>query len=168
MNRPKAVGPRSQRSYRLTRISALAALSVIGSLIHLPGPLPSIAFDSAPGFFAALFFGAEDGAMVCAVGHLATSVISGFPLGILHIPIALGLGAAGATIGMINRFDYPSSYILALLVGVAINTGLVILVVPLMGWDATLGLIPFLLLGSSVNASVAGAAYVAVKGRLRL
>jgi uncharacterized membrane protein len=168
MSKDRVSSLRTRPSYRVARISALAAMSVIGSFIHLPGPITTIAFDSAPGFFAALFFGAGDGAIVCALGHLATSTINGFPLGILHLPIAIGLGAAGAAIGTINRFEYRLSYVPALLAGIAINTGLVVIVAPSMGWDATLSLIPFLLLASTINAIVAGATYVAVKGRLHL
>lgn len=159
---------RAQRSYRLARISALSALSVIGSLIHLPSPIPTVAFDSSPGFFAALFFGAGDGALVSGIGHLVTSILNGFPLGVLHIPIALGLGLAGATIGWINQLEQRWAFVPALVAGIGINTGLVVIAVPQLGWAATLSLVPFLLLASSVNAAVAGAAYVGVRGRIRL
>ena len=141
-------------------------MSVIGSFIPLPG-FPTIAFDSAPGFFAALFFGPGDGAIVCAIGHLATSTVHGFPLGILHLPIAFGLAIAGATIGLINKLKHRLSFVPALIAGIAINTGLVVVVAPSMGWAATLSLVPFLLLGSIFNAIVAGATYVGVRGRLR-
>ena len=167
MSKGKVSSLRMRPSYRVARISVLAALSVIGSFIHLPGPFSTIAFDSSPGFFAALLFGAGDGAIVCAVGHLATSIVNGFPLGILHLPIAIGLAIAGATIGLINKLEHRLSFVPALIAGIAINTGLVIVVAPSMGWAATLGLVPFLLFASIANAIVAGAAYVGVRGRLR-
>jgi hypothetical protein len=93
--------------------------------------------------------------------------VNGFPLGILHLPIALGLAIAGATIGLINKLEHRLSFVPALIAGIAINTGLVIVVAPSMGWAATLGLVPFLLFASIANAIVAGAAYVGVRGRLR-
>ncbi len=40
------------------------------------------------------------------------------------------------------------SFVPALIAGIAINTGLVVVVAPSMGWAATLSLVPFLLLGS--------------------
>jgi uncharacterized membrane protein len=141
-------------------------MSVIGSFIHFPAPIPTIAFDSSPGFFAALYFGVGDGALVSGIGHLVTSIVNGFPLGILHLPIALGLGVAGAAIGLTNRLERRWSFLPALAVGIAINTGLVMIVVPSLGWAAALSLVPFLLLASSVNAAVAGATYVGVRGRL--
>jgi riboflavin transporter len=167
MSKSRVSSLRSRPSYRVARISALAALSVIGSFIHLPGPFSTIAFDSSPGFFAALFYGASDGAVVCAIGHLATSIVNGFPLGILHLPIAIGLAVAGAVVGSINKIEYRLSYVPALITGIVINTSLVIVVAPSIGWAATMSLVPFLLFASIANAIVAGATYVGARGRLR-
>jgi riboflavin transporter FmnP len=155
-------------AYRIARIAVLSSLSVVGSFMHLPGPIPSVAFDSWPGFFAALYFGAFDGALVSGIGHVATSIINGFPLGILHFPIALGLAFAGWAIGVVNRLNRSWGLVAALIVGVAINTGLVIVAVPALGWAATISFAPFLLFAACVNALVAGLAYSALRGRLRL
>ena len=155
-------------AYRVARISVLATLSAVGSFIHLPGPIPSVAFDSWPGFFAALYFGAFDGAIVSGLGHIATSIVNGFPLGVLHLPIALGLSLAGWTIGVVNRLNHEYGFVAALAVGVSINTGLVIVALPALGWATTIALIPFLFLAASANAIVAGLAYSAVRGKLKL
>ena len=64
--------PRRPGSYQLTRI-ALSALSVVGAFTPLPGPVQTVAFDSAPGLFAALMNGSIDRAAVCGIGHVATS-----------------------------------------------------------------------------------------------
>ena len=54
-------------TYRVARIAALSA-SVVGSFIHpLPSLVPTVALDSAPGFFVALYFGPFDG--FCVTGH---------------------------------------------------------------------------------------------------
>lgn len=159
---------RVPRTYRLARISVFSALSVIGSFIHPPSPIQTVAFDSSPGFFAALYFGALDGASVSGIGHVVTSIINGFPLGILHLPIALGMAAAGAAIGFVNRVNPRWGFIAAVLVGVAINTGLVVVVVPALGWGAALAFLPFLFLAASLNGIVAALAYVGVRGTLRL
>jgi uncharacterized membrane protein len=155
-------------AYRVARLSVLSTLSVVGSFIHLPAPIPSVALDSWPGFFAALYFGAFDGCLVSGFGHLATSMVNGFPLGILHFPIALGLGFAGWAIGVINRVNYRWGFIVALGVGVGINTGLVIVVVPALGLAATIGFIPFLFIAACVNALVAGLAYSALRGQPKI
>lgn len=154
---------RTPRAYRLTRISALSALAVVGSFIHLPGPVQTVAFDSAPGFFAALFFGSVDGAAVCGLGHIATAIVNGFPLGILHLPIALGLAIAGAAIGSLN-LKYGA--VPGVIVGIVINVGLVLIAVPALGWQATISFVPFLTLAAIANALVALLAYRGLKGRV--
>jgi uncharacterized membrane protein len=152
-------------SYRITRIAALSALSVVGSFIHLPGPVSTVAFDSSPGFFAALIFGSVDGAIVCGIGHMATAIVNGFPLGILHIPIALGLALAGAAIGSFNR---KFGIIPGAAIGIIINTVLIVTAIPVLGWDATLSFLPFLAFAAIVNMLVASVAYRSLKGRIRV
>lgn len=157
--RPK----KAPRTLLVTRITVFAALSVVGSFIHLPSPVPSVAFDSAPGFFVALYFGPLDGFCVLGLGHLATAVVSGFPLGILHLPIAVGLAFAGATTGLVNR---KWNFIPAIATGIAINTALVVLAIPVLGVAATLSFTPFLLLAAMVNGAVATLAYLTLRRRL--
>jgi uncharacterized membrane protein len=154
----------TSRTRQLASISAFSALSVVGSFIHLPGPVSTVAFDSAPGFFVALYFGPLEGAAVSGIGHMATSIVNGFPLGVLHLPIALGLAIAGGVMGFLNR---KIGYVPALIVGVAINIGLVVLAVPAMGWAATISFIPFLGLAACLNAVIAALAYVGVRNKLR-
>jgi uncharacterized membrane protein len=155
--------PRTRYSYRLTRISVLSALSVIGSFIHLPGPVQTVAFDSAPGFFAALFYGPADGAVVCGIGHMATAIVNGFPLGVLHLPIALGLALAGAAMGSFNR---RYGVIPGAAIGITINTGLIVTAIPVLGWQATLSFLPFLAFAAIANALVASFVYRSLKGRI--
>ena len=158
---------RVPRTYRLARISVFSALSVIGSFVHPPSPVQTVSFDSSPGFFAALCFGATDGALISGIGHIVTSIINGFPLGILHLPIALGMAVTGGMMGLVNRISDRCGYLVAVFVGIAINSGLVVVVVPAFGWAAALGFLPFLFFGASLNGLVAALAYVGVKGRLR-
>ncbi|MGA8857060.1 MAG: hypothetical protein WB643_07825, partial [Candidatus Bathyarchaeia archaeon] len=88
-----------------------------------------------------------------------------FPLGILHLPIALGLACAGAAIGLVK---IKLNAILGLGVGIIINTALVVLAVPAIGWGATISFIPFLFLAACANGIAAGVAYIGVRKRLRL
>ena len=151
------------RTFVLARIATFAGLSVIGSFIHLPGQVSSVAFDSAPGFFVALYFGPLDGFCVLGLGHLATAIVNGFPLGVWHFPIALGLAVAGAAVGVINR---RWNFIPAIITGIAINTALVPLAIPVLGLGATLAFTPYLLLAASLNGALASLGYVALRRRL--
>lgn len=153
------------RTYLVARITVFAALSVVGSFIHLPSPVPTVAFDSAPGFFAALYFGPLDGFCVLGLGHLATAIVNGFPLGILHLPIALGLAVAGAAVGKINK---KWNVFPAVATGIAINTALVVLAIPVLGVAATLSFTPLLFLAACVNGAIGASAYVTIRRRLRI
>jgi adenosylcobinamide-phosphate guanylyltransferase len=159
---------RTPRTYRLARISVLSALCVIGSFIHPPSPIQTVAFDSSPGFFAALYFGPLDGALVCGIGHIITSIVNGFPLGILHLPIALGMTLVGGIVGLVNNIGASRGYLAAVPIGVAINSGLVVVMVPTYGWAAALAFLPFLFVAACLNGLVAALAYLGVRGRLRL
>lgn len=156
------------RTLRIARLSIFSALCVIGSFVHPPSPIQTVAFDSCPGFFAALYFGALEGALVSGIGHLVTSFVNGLPLGILHLPIALGMALTGGTIGLVNRVGHRWGFIPAVVAGIAINTALFPIAVPALGWTASLAFVPFLLVAASLNAIVAALAFVGVRGRLRI
>jgi uncharacterized membrane protein len=153
------------RTFLVARITVFAALSVVGSFIHLPSPIPTVALDSAPGFFAALYFGPLDGFCVFGLGHLATAIVNGFPLGFLHLPIALGLAVGGAAVGIINR---KWNVFPAVATGIAINTVLVVLAIPVMGMAATLSFTPLLFLAACVNGVIGAFAYVTIRRRLSI
>ncbi len=150
----------------VARISIFTALSVIGSFINPYPPIPTIAFDSSPGFFAALYFGVLDGILITGIGHLVTAVINGFPLGSLHYIIALGMALTGGAMGLVNKTSKKWGFVPAAITGVAINTALSVVMVPTMGWAATLTFVAFpLLLAASLNAIIAVIVYLAVRAR---
>ncbi|EGD50316.1 hypothetical protein TheetDRAFT_2872 [Thermoanaerobacter ethanolicus JW 200] len=71
----------------LTLVAMLIALSAVGALIKV---FNTVAFDSMPGYFAALYLGGWYGALVISLGHMLTAITSGFPLGLTnHIYIAV-------------------------------------------------------------------------------
>jgi uncharacterized membrane protein len=77
------------------------------------------------------------------------------------------MAIAGAAIGLINRVRGGAGFVVAVVTGIAINTGLVIVAVPVLGWVSALSLLPFLFLAASLNGIAATLAYVGVRGRLR-
>ena len=179
---PKQTNPATKTSsifktsptIRTARLAIFSALSVVGSLIKIPSPIGSLAFDSFPGFFVALLFGPTEGALVSGLGHLATAATSGFPLGILHIPIAIGMALAAAAIGFLNKVHKSLAVIPALGAGVAINTVLVFPLVPWLaediniGWLIAIGYAPFLVVAATLNAILAGIIYLAVRRKMKL
>jgi uncharacterized membrane protein len=157
---------RTPNTLRAARISIFTALSVIGSFIT-PYPLiPTIAFDSSPGFFTALYFGVFDGFLITGLGHIVTAVINGFPLGPLHYIIAFGMALAGGAMGLVNKTNKKWGFIPAAITAVSINTVLSVIMVPTMGWAATLTYVTVpLLLAASLNAVLATIVYLGVRTR---
>ena len=145
----------------LAKVSVLSALCGLGSLVPFPSPVGTIALDSFPGFFAALSFGRWMGALVCFIGHVITSLVHGFPLGLLHSAIAVGMGLDGFVIGLLRKRAgvYP-----ACIAGVLVNVGLFPLATPVMGFWGALLLTPYLAVASSVNMALAFVVYRALKG----
>ena len=156
---------RTPKTLFLARISVFSALSVVGSFIHPPSPIQTVAFDSLPGFFAALYFGSYEGALVCGIGHVATSIINGLPLGLVHLLISFGMALSGGVMGLINKINHRWGFIPATTVGIVINTGLFVCVIPPLGLSTAFTFIPFLLLASSLNSIIACLTYLGVRDR---
>ena len=151
---------------RVARISIFTALSVIGSFITPYPVISTIALDSSPGFFAALYFGVIDGLLVTGLGHIVTAVINGFPLGTLHYVIAVGMALAGGAMGLVNKSNKKWGFIPGAAAAVAINTVLSVVMVPTIGWEATITSVTIpLLLAATLNAAIAVILYVAVRNR---
>ena len=76
---------------RLLILTALvAAICVIGGAVKIPvGVITTAALDSAPAFISAAFLPPIFAGAAGAIGHIATGLTSGFPLGVFHILIAI-------------------------------------------------------------------------------
>jgi len=141
----------------------LVALSYVGSHIRIFGT--TIAFDSLPGFLAALLLGPAYGAVIGFLGHLFTALMSGFPLSVpLHMVIALSMAITmlgyGWTYRLLkHRIPLKANLVITGIVGIILNgpisLGLSITALTLMaGREAGFGLIallPVLVLGAVAN-----------------
>lgn len=117
----------------------LVALSVLGSYISvpIPGLGSTIAFDSLPGFFGALYLSPALGALIGAIGHLVTALIHGFPQGLPnHILVMLFMGVACGAFGLI----YHRQKILAIITALFINSPLTLFLASVLSFQ--LGMTP--------------------------
>jgi uncharacterized membrane protein len=164
--------PQQKRRSTTIRVAATAiftALAVVGSYIPIPGPIPSLAFDSAAGFFAAMYFGLYEGAFVSAMGHLATAAIHGFPYSWLHIPIAFAMALAAISIALCIKLSKKWGFIPGAILAVIINTVVVFPLAPWLGGiEVAFALVPALLVGATINAVIAAIAYIAVRGKIKI
>jgi len=155
---------RVSKTRLLSEVAVFSALSGLGALIPIPSPVGSIALDSFPGYFMALWRGALGGALVCAIGHLLSSFRAGFPLGPLHIVIALLMAAVGVVTALLKK---RFGIIAGLIGGVSINVAGSVFVAPLLGWSMVPVIATFLLVASIVNAVIAGIIYKTLERGLR-
>lgn len=147
-------------------MAIFTALAVVGSYIPIPGPIPSLAFDSCAGFFVAMYFGVVEGAFVLGVGHLATAAIHGFPYGWLHLPIALAMALAGVAIALAVKLNRKWGFVPGAVAAVVINTVVVFPLAPWLGGLAVaFALVPALVVAATINAAIAALAYLAVRGK---
>jgi uncharacterized membrane protein len=137
----------------LSEVAIFSALSGLGALIPIPSPVGSIALDSFPGYFMALWRGALGGALVGAIGHLLSSFRAGFPLGPIHIAIALLMAAVGVVTAVLKK---RFGIIAGLVGGVFVNVAGSVLVAPVLGWSMVPVIATFLLVASVINAAIAG------------
>ena len=139
----------------LTIMAMLIALSAVGSLIKV---FNTVAFDSMPGYFAALFLGGWQGALVIALGHMLTALTSGFVLG---IPIHIYVAAQMAVYSYLFRFFYDRFNIYVGVIVATILNGPVsaLLMVPIFGWGFFVAWVGPLTVASFVNILLAALVY---------
>lgn len=74
---------------QLTYTALFAALCAIGGLVKIPLGISSTALDAAPALIAAAFLSPTLVGVSALLGHLASALYGGFPLGPFHLLVAL-------------------------------------------------------------------------------
>jgi len=155
-------GDRFWNTRRIARISIFISLSAVGALVKVPSPTGTVALDACPGFFSAVTFGAREGSIVAALGHLLTAAITGFPLGLpTHFYIAVQMSI------WVTLFYYISkkiNLVLGAVVAIICNGILSsLLMIPIGGMGLAVALLLPLTVGSVINVIVASLAHLIVK-----
>lgn len=149
----------NQKIKNLTLMAMFIALSAVGANIRVPSPTGTVAFDSAPGFLAALLLGPAHGAAAAALGHLFTSLFAGFPLTIpLHLVIAVEMAIFAAVFSALKRFNLPLAVITtSLLNGIIAPASFIPL--PQFGLAFFTAMLIPLIVASALNVACAAAIY---------
>lgn len=156
----------NKKTKNLSIMGMFIALCAIGATIKVPSPTGTVAFDSAPGFMAAVFLGPRYGAITAAFGHLITSLISGFPMSIpIHIFVACQMAFFSWAYGIIAK----KNLILATIVASLLNAVLApALLIPFFGVAFFTGMIIPLLMASFANVFVATIIYKTISASNRV
>lgn len=155
---PTVMSTKIPRERQVAEVAIFSALSAVGAMIPMPSPVGSIALDSFPGYFMAIWRGAWSGAIVCAFGHLISAFRSGLPLMHMHLPVAVLMAGVGILTAILKK---RFGVIVGLAGGVALNTIGGVLAVPVLGWGFLPVITPYLLVASTINAAAAGVIYKA-------
>ncbi|RHW38540.1 ECF transporter S component [Lysinibacillus yapensis] len=142
------------RKLKVLILTALiAAICVIGSFIKVPGFLATSALDSAPAFISVAFLPPVYSGLAGALGHLATSMLSGFPLGSFHFIIAAEMFIIVYLFNVLHRKSYNIIKWIFLIVSNGIGSALpfYFLISPAFFFSA----VPSLLIATIINAVVA-------------
>jgi uncharacterized membrane protein len=142
-------------------IGIFSALAAAGGLIKIPSPVGSIAFDSAPGYFVAAFYGPGLGAVVGLIGHLASAAVAGMPLGPLHLIVAIVMLAWCYLFGAVSRAGRSVWWVIAGAAVAVLGNGVVtpFLLVPFgLSMNVAIAILPFLVAASALNILVAAIA----------
>lgn len=138
----------------LVLTALLAALCAIGGLVKIPvSATASAALDSAPALLAAFVLPPIYAGFTGALGHIATAVSSGMPLGPLHAIIALEMFVIVLVFAYLHKKGFDKIKWLWMLVanGVLATLPFYFLISPAFFIAA----VPNLLLATAVNIVVA-------------
>jgi len=141
------------------------ALSLVGSYIKIFG---TIAFDSLPGFLAALLLGPVYGALIGFLGHIFTALTSGFPLSVpMHIVIAATMAITMFGFGftykaLFDRLPMAGTLIITGIAGILLNgpvslafsIGAMALIAGIETALGLLALLPILVIAATANVAI--------------
>lgn len=152
---------------RIARIAVFIALSVVGAYIKIPSPTGTVAMDSCPGYFSALSWGYVEGVIVIALGHIATSASVGFPLGTLHLLIAVLMMIAAALLRL-GQTKFPVTagrlnLIIGVIIAATFNGLMGFFFVPFFGLGFAIAMTPSLMVASYIDVIISALAFEIVR-----
>jgi ECF transporter, substrate-specific component len=138
---------------RITLTAFFAALCVIGGLIKIPSGIGSLALDTVPALISAAFLPPVFSGVAAMLGHTASAMYAGFPLGPFHVLIALEMLVIVIIFARLHKAGRNVTKWIFFIVanGLLAPLPFYFLISPAF----FLGAIPFLLLATIVNAVVA-------------
>ena len=138
---------------KISLISLLTALCVVGASIKIPAIVSSVALDMAPALIGSVMFGGFLGGIIAFFGHLLSALIGGMPMGALHLIVGLEMAFLVWLFAVIYKKGQRFLASVLFVVGNTVVAPLPFLF--LMGSGFYVGLMPSLLIGSIVNTVIA-------------
>jgi len=92
-----------QKLRKLVLTAMVAAICAVGAMIKVPTFISTAALDSAPAFLGVVFLSPILAGIAGLIGHFITALTSGFPLGPLHIIIAVEMLSVVWVFGVMHK-----------------------------------------------------------------
>lgn len=139
---------------KLTLTAMFAALCAIGGLLKIPLGIGSTALDSAPAIVAVAFLSPMYAGVAALIGHVASALYAGFPLGPFHLLIALEMLAIIYVFARLHQANYHIGKWVFFIVanGVLAPLPFYFLLSPAF----FIGAVPGILIATIFNAAIAG------------
>ncbi|WP_042356010.1 ECF transporter S component [Bacillus rubiinfantis] len=134
-------------------LAMFTALSVVGASLKIPAMITSVALDAFPALLAGALLGGGAGAIVGAAGHLLSALLGGFPLGPLHFLVAGEMAVLCWLFAVLYRSKHRLLAGIMFIIGNALIAPIPFIF--LISKAFYVGMLPSLLIGSSLNTVIA-------------
>lgn len=138
---------------RASLLAMFIALSVVGALIKIPSVIGSVALDAFPALVAAVLLGSRSGALIAGFGHLLSALIVGFPLGPMHLLIAVEMAVLVWLFGALYEKSKRKTAVGFFLIGNGVVAPLPFLF--MLGTGFYMAIMPGLVVASVINLVLA-------------
>jgi uncharacterized membrane protein len=140
-------------SKKIVWLAFAFAFSVIGSFIKIPAVVGSVGLDALPSLVVASIFSVGMGGLVAGMGHLISALLAGFPLGPLHVLIAIEMFFCVLVYGYLYKAGKKKIAAIVFWIANAIISPLPFIF--LLNWTFFITLVPSLMIGSALNVVIA-------------
>jgi uncharacterized membrane protein len=147
----------------LVLLSLFLAFSAIGGMVKIPAIIGTIALDSMPALLIASLYNGRKGALVAGGGHLLSSLYAGFPLGPLHVFIAVEMALFVWLFGYV--FSKGKRVLAAILFLIGNGIMAAVPFIFILSSSFYIAIVPSLLIGSFINLTIAHFLYPAFDSR---
>ncbi len=144
-----------------TLTAMIVGLSVIGSFIKIPTGIGSLALDSAPVLVSVIFLQPLFSSTAAIIGHVASALNSGFPLGPFHLLIALEMFIIVYIFAKLHQAKYNRLKWLFFIIanGILASLPFYFIISPAF----FIGIVPMLLATTIINAIIAAVLMPSIK-----
>lgn len=129
------------------------SLAVVGSFLKIPSSIGSVAFDSFPALVAASILSPVWGMGTAAFGHIMSAALDGFPLGPLHVIIAVQMVLIVGFYGWLYRRNWRIPAVVSFVIGNGVLAPICFWLI--LGRAMAVSLIPSLTAAATLNSVVA-------------